>query len=104
MKKGLIAYVYRAPKMGDCTNQGISSKVDQVLIYGEGIPEIFESAEDLPAMKFEPRENMSARFGMDCSRLVPDDCKGHLMFGGNFAYSSDSRLPRAPIPIHDRIE
>jgi hypothetical protein len=36
--------------------------------------------------------------------LTPKGETRWTMFGGNFAYSSDSRCPSHPIHIHDRIE
>ena len=42
--KGLLVSVYKMPDC-DCTNKGISHDKDQLILVGEGIPEIFEGDE-----------------------------------------------------------
>lgn len=105
MPKGMTAHVYRCD-LGDCSNNGISSRVSKVTLIGPGVPEIFESTANAPAVMLMPGH-------IDGYRAVPLDggensvygaCVGP-MFGGCFIYSSDSRFPsKTPIPLHDRWE
>lgn len=96
--KGLIVKVYRN-SMPDCTNGGVSSTHDEVLLVGKGVPEVFESRDDMPVLKLVKR----IIFGREYVHATPIDRPG--MFGGNFIYSSDSRFPNAyPIAVHDRVE
>lgn len=50
----------------------------------------------------------SISFGGNTSyHMKPAGHKGHLMFGGTFAWTSDSRgraIMKQPMPIHDRFE
>jgi hypothetical protein len=102
--KGLILNVYVDSDGSDCTNGGISSKFKNVTLIPADGP--FEPAEDRPAVTLI-RRNIG---GSDYIHLVPCDenakpLPGWWMFGGNFAYTSDSRNPsKYPIPIHDRQE
>jgi hypothetical protein len=97
--KGLIVHVYR-PNF-DCTNGGVTSHNTEVLLVGEGIPEIFE-AHGFPVLKLVKRQ----LFGDEPPYLHAQPVEGNgYMFGGNFIYSSDGRFPgRYPIPVHDRQE
>jgi len=100
---GLLATVYRAAGLGDCTNGGITSRVDQVVIVGEG-SEIFEPSDDAPAVVIVRK---SYRFGdyMFAKPVALGDRQS--MFGGNYITCSDSRvraINKYPIPVHDRIE
>jgi hypothetical protein len=99
MKKGLLVTVYRGSS--DCTNNGISKNYDQLILIGEGVPEIFEPNETTPAIYLEKRY-----FGRETILSAKPNKPGkHQMFGGNFIYTSDSRFPSdAPIKVHDRVE
>jgi hypothetical protein len=104
MKKGLTVWVYRS-HLGDCTNNGESSKVNMFTLIGEGIAEIFEPSEDAPAMYLETKEYSFGKV----TRAIPESKRNKwTMFGGNFIYSSDSRFSEisggAPIKIFDRVE
>lgn len=104
--KGLIAYIYK--NGNDCTNGGISSKAQEVLVTGSGIPEIFE-ANGLPIVELK-----QGHFKDTCY-ASPIHAPGGGMFGGNFIYTSDSRFSEAveriikqrfygALPLHDRFE
>jgi hypothetical protein len=100
-KSGLLVYVYRW-NLEDCTNGGITSKVDKIILVGENIPKIFEVGEGKPYLELETSHT-------GYIKAVPRNFKqnGEIggMFGGNFVYSSDSRFPsKQPIPVHDRFE
>lgn len=119
---GLIVSVYRDSHRGsDCTNGGVSSRFDEfVLIDPEGeITGPFEPKEDRPAIYLvrrflfgdTPYLSVSPR---DCAHLrhYGKEWGGskQYSFGGNFVYTSDSRMRcvgndnKSPIPIHDRRE
>ncbi|SRR6266487_5231896 len=99
--KGLHASIYESKSYGNCSNGGISSYSKNVTLVGNGIPEIFAADEEAPAVWVEPW------FGH--YRAMPMKGKNPKnigwMFGGSFAYTSDSRMPgHQPIPLHDRQE
>ena len=97
--KGLLVWVYR-PHF-DCTNGGITSHNNTVLLVGEGVPEIFEPG-DLPVLKLVKRQLRGTE--PPYLHAQPIEGSGHMM-GGNFIYSSDSRFPSDyPISVHDRQE
>lgn len=108
--KGIHVYILR-DSLGDCTMNGVSSKVDAITLVDEKISgpcEVVEEEVYLVVvrrilfgslyMHLEPRKNNK--------KMLP---AGHVggMMGGNFAYSSDSRfreISAYPLPIHDRFE
>jgi hypothetical protein len=102
--KGLHVSIYK-DSMGDSSNNGISSRHEDVILVGEGIPEIFEASEDCPAVKLVKRY-IGGREYVHAEPVEwgrEDVIKG--IFGGTFIYSSDSRFPSDyPIPLHDRQE
>lgn len=109
--RGMLVNIYRTAG-GDCTNGGVSATADKALVVGPGIPEIF-AANELPVLVLAPGLG-----GFKTARLVPlvlQQAKRWTMFGGNFAYTSDSRFAEAvraiaggsfcgAVPIHDRVE
>ena len=102
IRKGITANVY-FPSYGDCSAGGITSKVKHVTVCGPGVPELSEACEGSPAVRLM---EMYAN-GKTYIRLEPEErpTGNGWMFGGCFAYSSDSRFPaKYPIPIHDRQE
>ena len=108
-KKGLLVFVYSS-RMGDCTNGGISSRKDRlILLETESLKEIDVK---IPRI-FSPKEGegiyLFYRKNFDDFIACPDPnyMKGGIwwMFGGNFLYTSDSRFPSDdPIKIFDRRE
>jgi hypothetical protein len=103
--KGMIVSVFRDAVGIDCSNRGISSNHENLLLVGDGLPEIFDSAEhtDCPMVVLE-----GIRLGKKTYiHAIPAENPNNdwFMFGGNFIYSSDSRFPSDyPIPVHDRVE
>lgn len=103
----ISASVYVDKTRSDCTNNGISRRFAEILIeHPRGNEEV-----DLD----NPPENFCVLRTLEFNgkpyyRLIPyylDKNGKHSMFGGNFAYSSDSRfreLSEYPLPIHDRVE
>lgn len=99
--KGLIVNVYKLDY--DCTNEGITSKVNRITLCGDELPELSEATESAPAFKIVKRH----MFGGEYIHVEPWDApEGRgWMFGGNVCYTSDSRFPNQyPLKIHDRQE
>lgn len=96
----MIAQIYK-PSHGDCSNNGISSKYDCVVVINK---ECEEEREWLGENVCVVREKNV--FGKRHVFLVPYRLRNrHTMFGGCFVYSSDSRFQEnRPLPLHDRIE
>ena len=103
---GMTVEVLRS-NMGDSTNNGASSRFDRLTITNVSGP--FEPTNRAPAAKL-----LRCRTG--ALAIVPDEiAERWYMFGGNFAYTSDSRFMEAietitghrdtkAVPIFDRIE
>jgi hypothetical protein len=112
-KAGMILDIYRAADGSDCTNDGLSSVKrghTRILLIGSGdgwsIPAVFEDHGDLPVFRLVER---NFRSGGSYFHAEPADNpeRRHVMAGGNFAYSHDSRIRNIverPIPLHDRME
>ena len=106
--KALPVSVYRNGR-GDCTNGGISSKFDELLVIcDKGYLEIDENNLPKNLVKVVKRH----LFGGDIYHIEPygePDGAG-WMFGGNYAATSDSRFGRmiggmyGAVAIHDRQE
>jgi len=103
--KGLLVSILETKGQGDCSNNGISSKCKHVILVGKGIPEIFESNEDIPAVRIVERDLHHGTYLTAYPvEPCPPNCTGY-MFGGTFIYCSDSRFPaKYPVPLHDRTE
>lgn len=105
----LSVLVYKSDSIGDCTNGGVSSTHDKLLIPH---PEGYITEDDIAVMRENGAkvaildlEIKNVRGEYRC--LKPRGETRWCMMGGNFAYSSDSRfrdLSAYPLPIHDRIE
>lgn len=103
MKKYIMADILK-PGYGDCSNGGITHRFDHVLIECEDGP-IEREEEPENALRLIERKTPAGTF----LQLFPLDAeKKWYMFGGCFAYSSDSRFNRisggAPLQIMDRYE
>ena len=102
--KALPIYVYKHGNY-DCTNNGISSKYDTLLLVGTVYIEVDDNNLPENAVKIVERK----LFGKIYKHIEP--CKKATqigyMSGGNIAYSCDSRfreLSETPLLIHDRQE
>lgn len=104
--QGLRVYVYRNKSIGDCTNGGISSRYDTLILVGKGVegPEIVD-LDDPPENAAKLVRRFLPWLGPDpFMHIEPLDGKWY-MAGGNIAYTSDSRFPSPyPLQIHDRTE
>jgi len=108
--KSLLTYPLRN-SLGDCTNNGLSSKVTHAYLVWDVDPiDEVKLLEDFYQEKGEDFFVIKERFlfGEYSQIAVPYSIYKtgrHSMMGGNFLYTSDSRFPSdAPIAIHDRIE
>lgn len=101
--------VYRQPTdpfFGDCTNGGITSKFDRLLlVHDQGFVSI--DPENIPDNVVVLVERfICGRVYKHLEPLKSPDA-GNLgwMAGGNIAYTSDSRFPSDyPLCVHDRQE
>lgn len=109
--KGITVSVYRNASLGDCTNGGASSKVNRFTVTGYGvdgikIDEIFEPCENAPEAKIVQHPTIKTHFYLVPLELV--ESNKWVMFGGNLAFCSDSRIIQAfgggALKIHDRVE
>ena len=104
--KAMVADVYRCGS--DCSNGGVTSRFDKIYYeHPEGFLEL--DAEDLPENFMVLKEEPS--LGAVVKRFYPyrdADGRRWMMWGGTFAYSSDSRFPgnpgAEPVKIFDRHE
>jgi hypothetical protein len=104
---GLILNVYRPADFPDCSNNGISARYDRLCVTNVSGP--FDPSDDAPAVTLEKGPFNSVR-------LIPVEDRhcDPIMFGGNYAGTSDSRFCQAVeemcgyrhgmIAIHDRVE
>lgn len=106
MMRALPIEVYRKVKPYDCSNGGISSRFDSLLLLNdEGFIEIDENDPPENLVKLVERQ----LFGETYLHIEPvkgpdKNCAG-WMYGGNIACCSDGRFPsRYPLKIHDRQE
>lgn len=105
---GMRLDVYKSADGSDCSNNGVTSNVTEVILVGKDVPEIFEvKPEDtVLEIRTQPSGHVYALPVYD----EADDRNGMWhMCGGNFVYSCDSRVGAltndgGPIPVHDRIE
>ena len=93
--------------LGDCSNNGLSARYDRLQMISESEMLDFVGNTENVVVRID-----RLLFGKIMPVLVPfelyRDYKTHrlpVMFGGNFAYTSDSRFNwDYPLPIHDRVE
>lgn len=108
----LIASVLTNKDIGDCTNNGLTSKFDSVVLYWNK-EDLFQEP-DLSGVELEPNA-LIVKADTICGdkttirAFLPNKPEGAVMCGGNFVYTSDSRMPKigdfsAPISVHDRVE
>ena len=115
----LTIYVYRSC-LGDCTNHGVSSKYNRLLVACPDGPDEVDS-DDLPE-NFMMLENRYIYGDKVCPTLYPaevaeDGTLKHrgekwYMMGGNYGATSDSRFSAliedknfyGAVAIHDRVE
>ena len=102
--KGLSCSILKNPGMGDCSNGGISAMFDNVVLVGDGIPEVTAVTDPRKAVVID-----SITFGgKTYYRAAPKELHDKnvwTMAGGSFVWTCDSRFPfDYPIALHDRVE
>jgi len=103
---GMLTFVLRGTH-GDTTNNGVSNRYNQFAVVNIEGP--FDESTTTPGMRLEVD-------GRSNPKLIPTNIPEgtHVMFGGNYAGTSDSRWsqelrkllgydPRV-VPIFDRVE
>ena len=108
----LPVYVYKNNVLGDCTNNGISSRFNTLLVYCPEGHRTFDSDKEIPLNFCVLRER--AGYIHIVPAMITETGKvaarpGWWMNGGNIAATSDSRLSEMtghnyPLNIHDRRE
>jgi hypothetical protein len=108
----LAVSVYRHP-LGDCTNNGISNRFRELLVYCPSGPRSFFSEHELP-LNFCAIVHGCNGYRYLVPAMVDEDGAivprpGWFMYGGNIADTSDSRFNELtgvnyPLHIHDRKE
>lgn len=116
--KALPINVYRSSRIGDCTNGGISSKYNELLIAcddgfididPENVPENFAMVELRRMYSGTPIPTIYPADITPEGKVVPREGKWWMM-GGNYGATSDSRFSRmiggmyGAVAIHDRYE
>jgi len=115
MKKSRVS-VYCTRDLGDCTNDGVSSRHERMTLFydctrQEAVDYCRENGIDTDECLWLQHRQLFG-YGHDYMAAIPL-LKGKgcgPMMGGNFVYTSSSDLPRwdgwlhAPIPVHDRYE
>lgn len=114
MIKGYSLSIFRNMQFGDCSNHGISSKYDQVFLVGvtKGVdPTLVANIQIFEYDENDERcvllHKAGSRYCLVPKHLYESDPRPWTMFGGSFAYSSDSRIDdiqKGPFAIHDRVE
>lgn len=103
--KALPIYVYKNP-LGDCTNKGISSRYDRLLLVcEEGFIDIDENNPPENLVKIVTRELYDGEYKHIEPVAKPSGVG--WMAGGNIGHTSDSRfskMSKYPLNIHDRQE
>lgn len=107
MKKYAIPlYIYENKDYGNCSNYGISTRFNKVLlIHPEGFIEIDDENPPENLVKIVTRDFGNRTYTHIEPVARPTGCG--WMYGGTLVYSGDSRfteLSRYPLQFHDRQE
>lgn len=102
-KKGLLCFIYRSSP-GDCSNSGISSKANKVVLMNMTECNVFEPSEGAPPVWIREIK-IGDKTYYHAIPEDPDKTTKWWMHGGCYIETSDSRFPfDYPIPLHDRRE
>ena len=107
--KALSVSVFKNP-MGDCTNNGISSKYNTLLLVGKDVEGYIDVDLDNPPENLVVLVKRNTWGNHEHIHVEPlDGCHAEgekqYMAGGNFCYTSESRFPNSyTLAIHDRRE
>lgn len=105
-KRGLIVNVYKSfnrdGSVSDCTNGGLSGEYNEIFVLHPEGP--FEENGKLPVFDYTPKGVRGAKL----IPVYPGSNSKFFMFGGNIAFSSDSRFSELSmgdaVKIFDRLE
>lgn len=108
MEKGFMVSVLRRAGT-DCSNEGVSASSEHLVVLDGNVPALFSPSDEMPAVELVEREGWDHPCLRPFLRPIEKRPGGFYSFGGNFAYSSDSRFEKLnplglPVPIHDRWE
>ena len=106
--RALPISIYEDKKIGNCSNNGISSRYKEVLlICDDGFVEIDENNPPENLVKLVVRNLFGGEYKhLEPYRRFDKGCVGWMM-GGTYAGCSDSRfreISQYPLPLHDRQE
>lgn len=110
----LFITVFRSASYSDCTNNGLSSRVDTSTLFfdctrEEAINWCKENGKSPEYMFFLVKRELWGEDHSYAEPLIKPEGKVQV-FGGNFLYTSDSRMYKTggkyktPLPIHDRFD
>jgi hypothetical protein len=104
---GVRARIYRNARLGDCSNGGISGRVDEVTVIDPRVRGPYEPTEDAPAVRVVEKTYASGVYVYLTPIEEPEDMLGPMM-GGTYVGMTDSRLrvigDGVALPLHDRWE
>jgi hypothetical protein len=96
--QGLWCEVLCHRNNNDCSNNGLSSKKDNLTLLPESVAD--GAGDETLILVYRKRFQ-----DLIAVPTVLYNSTKHYMFGGNFIWSCDSRFPHDyPIKIHDRVE
>lgn len=109
--KGLRCEIFRW-SLGDCSANGLSSRVQTVTVVSDdpNAPgQVFEPSDDAPAVRLVKRRIWRDKPEYVHAVPVSVGAQEMSMSGGTFIYSCDSRFSELtgvhyPVPLHDRVE
>lgn len=101
-----VLYTTYGGVISDCTNGGVTSKSERVILVPEGVE---APTSTLPVLKVVRRMIGGKPYlHAEPANRPGLDSMGTWMAGGNFVYSSDSRfrewVSEYPLSVHDRTE
>ena len=103
--KGLRCSILLNATYGDCSNGGISSRVKNVILVGDGIPEIAQASDDYPAVVIDSVKIGAKTHFFAVPKELHDQKTVWTMASAAFIWTTDSRFPfEYPISLHDRVE
>lgn len=101
-KKGLLVHTYCSK--GDSTTDGPTNFYNAFVLIDEAIDGPFSPIERIPELQLRRMNFGDNQYIYAVPTALADKSP---MFGGNFVWTSDSRLSKItkyPIPVHDRVE
>lgn len=91
--------------LGDCTNKGVSSTINDFILISEDKVSEYSNFEETDNILVFVEDICCGKVRLRAIPYALYVNKTWTMFGGNFVYTSDSRFPSdQPIKIFDRVE